>query len=86
MRELPFNPGNITYLNKLSRNLNEGMRKMRRMQNQRKTYNQNLTYYLLRDGSVVSLREWRHLGNPIYIVAGSKNGCESHWARTINIQ
>jgi len=41
---------------------------------------------LLKDGNIVSHREWRQLGSPNHVVHGTKNGCQSHWARTINLQ
>ncbi len=37
-----------------------------------------VTYYLLKDGRVVSFREWYQLNQPSYVVSGTKHGCFLH--------
>lgn len=39
------------------------------------------THYLLKDGSIVTYREWHQLNRPEYIVSGTKHGCLGHRAR-----
>jgi hypothetical protein len=80
-----FANSNTSHFRKVKRSLNEGLFNLRRA-NQVKSTTFHLTYYLLKDGSIVTHREWRQLNNPFYIVAGTKKGCEGHWSRTICLQ
>jgi|LauGreDrversion4_2_1035121.scaffolds.fasta_scaffold48559_3 hypothetical protein len=85
-QEFTFINGNTGYKSRLHRSLNEGMRNMRNAYGTKNGSENLKTYYLLKDGNIVSHREWRQLGSPNHVVHGTKNGCQSHWARTINLQ
>jgi len=39
------------------------------------------TYYLLKDGTILTLREWNILNKPNYVVSGSLRGCKGHAER-----
>jgi hypothetical protein len=77
--------GNTGFVSRLHRKLNGGMHNMRIAHSVRNE-NGYKTFYLLKDGSAVSHREWYQMGSPNYVVVGSKSGCEGHWARTISLQ
>ena len=85
-QELAVINGNTGYLNRLHRNLNEGMHNMQIAYSKKNASDFYKTFYLLKNGSIVTHREWRQLGSPNYVVSGTKNGCEGHLLRTINLQ
>lgn len=78
--------GNTGYVNRLHRILNGGMQNMQKAYYSKKQFGSQKTYYLLKDGTTVSHREWYQLGSPNYVVSGSKNGCDSHLVRIISLQ
>lgn len=84
--EFSFINSNTTYSKRVVRSLNDGLFNLKRAQNRSNITTIHTTYYLLKDGKIVSHREWRQMNNPFYIVVGTKKGCECHWIRMINLQ
>ena len=85
-QEFSFINGNTGYINRLHRSLNGGMSNMQSAYNAKNASDNYKTFYLLKNGEIVSHREWRQMGSPNYVVSGSKSGCEGHWVRTLNLQ
>ena len=85
-QELSVINGNTGYVRRLHRNLNEGLHNMQIAYSKKNASDFYKTFYLLKNGSIVTYREWRQLGSPNYVVSGTKNGCEGHLLRTINLQ
>lgn len=64
-------------LRKLIRNFSHGLHNFELAQHHDKIVAAKLnTFYLLKNGDVVSHREWHQTGRPRYIVCGSREGCE----------
>ena len=72
----PSKLGNTRLIQRLSTQLNFGLQQVK---NYRKSSNESFadltTYYLLKDKSLVTFREWYQLGRPDYLFSGSRKGC-----------
>lgn len=76
---------NSTPFRRMLRRLEYGLYNLKLAQSRTTTMSKiGITYYLLYDGALITLREWHQLGKPNYIVAGSKEGCTAHWNRIVN--
>ena len=74
---------NTTPLRRMLRKIEHGMYNLKLAQNLTRYTDIGVTYYLLRNGGIITHREWYQQGKPSYYVAGSKEGCQGHWNRIV---
>ena len=74
---------NTTPLRRMLRKMEHGMYNLKIAQTLTRYSDIGVTYYLLRDGVIITHREWNQQGKPSYHVAGSKEGCQGHWNRIV---
>ena len=67
--------GNSTPRQRLMRVMQHGLAQMRRSSSTIHQNNVGKTFYLLRTGEIITLRDWYKKEKPDYIVAGSYVGC-----------
>jgi len=76
-----YKNSNTSYLHRLCRHLRYGIFCIRNPRRDSSFKNLHTTYYLLNDGTLITFREWHQFGKPQYLVAGTEDGCRSHWKR-----
>lgn len=67
--------GNATPTARLMRNLSHGISQLA-CGSKKHHRDSTKTYYLLKTGSIIGLREWHKQNEPDYLVIGSLDGCQ----------
>lgn len=72
--------GNSTrVIQKLQSQLTLGRFQLENYRKEHNSYVDMKTYYLLKDGKIITYREWYQMERPEYLLSGSKHGCLSYW-------
>ena len=72
---------NNTIKQRLIRSLSHGLRQLEIAGKDKKKSEVGITFYLLKDGRIITFREWYQMDSPSYIVSGTRNGCEKSWVK-----
>ena len=72
---------NNTIKQRLIRSLSHGLRQLEIAGKDKKKSEVGITFYLLKDGRIITFREWYQMDSPSYIVSGTRSGCEKSWIK-----